>query len=840
MKRLLTILFAVISLQLAAQTQTSLPSGSVPFGSVYLAPDSSVWAGATGKTFKKIGVKADITRLDDSISALRTSIIGKVDKITGKGLSTEDYTTAEKSKLAGIEAGAEVNVNADWTAVSGDAMILNKPTFVATESDPVFLGQKGAVNGVATLNSSGKIPNAQIPALALVDTYVAASQAAMLALSSAEQGDVAIRTDLSKTFILTDNNYSTLASWKELLSPVIPAETDPIWGASPSAGITSTNIANWNTAYTYSQVGHLPLSGGTLSGTLNGTSSTFNSTIRAQNFNVFESSASRGGLYTYNIISGAGTDYSVGLFSEVEAWIAPNGATTRTARFTSSLTQFSTNTTILGHTTIGAAGGVRSLSIPGANSGGIYLYGAYSGSPASPGIDIYNQLGILTFSHNSNGGSTNIAGNLNLTKSSPLLVLNDTGGLAAQIGSFSNQLNFVDNATGTKGFNINLSSGAPTFTYFAGSGDRILFTNSSGGVSAGSIGSGLSWDAVNKVLSATGGATGTVTGTGTAGYIGKWTSASNMSNSIMSESSSTIFVAGAINATAHYIIAGASPRGGIYTYSGISGSGSDYSLGLYSEGDLYLAASGTASKLLTLNTTSATFIVPITATSFSGAATGLTGTASGLNIGGNAATATNSTQWGGNTYAGADGSVSSYLMAYKGSNNWGPASVSYVQSFLGLGSAAYTASSAYYSSTNPSGYISGINSSMVTTALGYTPANSTYTISGIGTPTISGITNVSFTTNYDNHYIRVGNEVTVRGKFLLQPVGTGLTVVRVSFPTSPDPTRGTDSAVGSASGIGIANGQINMHVGTTSAEITMNATTPIGNEVYYEFTYTAL
>jgi len=45
----------------------------------------------------------------------------------GKQLSTEDYTTSEKSKLAGIEAGAEVNVNADWSATSGDAQILNKP-----------------------------------------------------------------------------------------------------------------------------------------------------------------------------------------------------------------------------------------------------------------------------------------------------------------------------------------------------------------------------------------------------------------------------------------------------------------------------------------------------------------------------------------------------------------------------------------------------------------------------------------------------------------------------------------------------------------------------------------
>jgi len=30
--------------------------------------------------------------------------------VTGKGLSTNDYTNAEKTKLEGIAAGAEVNV----------------------------------------------------------------------------------------------------------------------------------------------------------------------------------------------------------------------------------------------------------------------------------------------------------------------------------------------------------------------------------------------------------------------------------------------------------------------------------------------------------------------------------------------------------------------------------------------------------------------------------------------------------------------------------------------------------------------------------------------------------
>lgn len=43
---------------------------------------------------------------------LWNTVVNKVDKIEGKGLSTEDYTTEEKNKLAGIASGAEVNQNA--------------------------------------------------------------------------------------------------------------------------------------------------------------------------------------------------------------------------------------------------------------------------------------------------------------------------------------------------------------------------------------------------------------------------------------------------------------------------------------------------------------------------------------------------------------------------------------------------------------------------------------------------------------------------------------------------------------------------------------------------------
>jgi len=64
-----------------------------------------------------------------STSAVTSALDGKVDKVTGKGLSTNDYTTTEKNKLAGIASGAEVNVQSDWeqTNTSADDYIKNKP-----------------------------------------------------------------------------------------------------------------------------------------------------------------------------------------------------------------------------------------------------------------------------------------------------------------------------------------------------------------------------------------------------------------------------------------------------------------------------------------------------------------------------------------------------------------------------------------------------------------------------------------------------------------------------------------------------------------------------------------
>lgn len=87
----------------------------------------------------QISGKADTTYVNEQLDK-------KVDKVSGKQLSTNDYTNADKNKLSGIEEGAEVNVNADWNATSGDAQILNKPIIITeAEVDQKISTAVGAV-----------------------------------------------------------------------------------------------------------------------------------------------------------------------------------------------------------------------------------------------------------------------------------------------------------------------------------------------------------------------------------------------------------------------------------------------------------------------------------------------------------------------------------------------------------------------------------------------------------------------------------------------------------------------------------------------------------------------
>ena len=99
--------------------------------------------GVNGKTAYQSALDGGFIGTELEFNLFLSEVGNKVDKITGKGLSANDYTTTEKNKLAGIALGAEVNVNADWNATTGDAQILNKPSIPTQTSQLTNNGADG-------------------------------------------------------------------------------------------------------------------------------------------------------------------------------------------------------------------------------------------------------------------------------------------------------------------------------------------------------------------------------------------------------------------------------------------------------------------------------------------------------------------------------------------------------------------------------------------------------------------------------------------------------------------------------------------------------------------------
>ena len=74
----------------------------------------------------------------ENVDSLQTALNSKVDKVSGKGLSTNDYTTTEKNKLAGIASGATANigtvtqVKVGTTAYNPSSGVVSLPAYPTT------------------------------------------------------------------------------------------------------------------------------------------------------------------------------------------------------------------------------------------------------------------------------------------------------------------------------------------------------------------------------------------------------------------------------------------------------------------------------------------------------------------------------------------------------------------------------------------------------------------------------------------------------------------------------------------------------------------------------------
>ncbi len=135
-----------------------------------------------------------------------TSQWGTADPVLGAGEPGFESDTGQFKIGDGATAWSALTYAAVSTA-SGDTRYL-----LATAL--------AAANGVASLDSLGKLPSSQMPSLRVGKVNSVISQAAMLALAADDDLQFAIRTDISATFILPAlADPTVLGNWVQLPMP---------------------------------------------------------------------------------------------------------------------------------------------------------------------------------------------------------------------------------------------------------------------------------------------------------------------------------------------------------------------------------------------------------------------------------------------------------------------------------------------------------------------------------------------------------------------------------------------------------------------------------------------
>lgn len=160
-------------------------------------------------------------------------VSGKVDKVSGKGLSTNDYTTAEKNKLAGIASGAEVNVQSDWSVTdsTSDAFIKNKPTIPSAVAESTVSGWGFTKNTGTYSKPSGGIPKSDLASA--VQTSLGKADTALQSYTEQYKGTIT-GVSVNGTSIATSGTAN------------IPAASTSAYGVtklSSATNSTSTTLA---------------------------------------------------------------------------------------------------------------------------------------------------------------------------------------------------------------------------------------------------------------------------------------------------------------------------------------------------------------------------------------------------------------------------------------------------------------------------------------------------------------------------------------------------------------------------------------------------------------------
>ena len=203
-------------------------------------------------------VHADTTLRDATDSHPMAAITGLVAALTGKETAGSVATHDADTGAHGQTATGRAVLTAASTAAARTAIGLGnvdntsdagKPISTATQTaldGKQSTSEKGSAGGYASLDSGGKVPQAQLPAIAITE-YLGevANQTAMLALSG-QKGDWCIRTDTGAVWIITGTDPALLGSWTSVSYPASPVTS--VAGRTGDVTISEADVSGLGTA----------------------------------------------------------------------------------------------------------------------------------------------------------------------------------------------------------------------------------------------------------------------------------------------------------------------------------------------------------------------------------------------------------------------------------------------------------------------------------------------------------------------------------------------------------------------------------------------------------------
>ena len=231
-------------------THAALPNAHHDESHSIVSHDTTVTGAELNADHSKLTGVEDNAKDDQTGSEIVTLINAGGDLIDDNNIAA---TIARDSEVA-----TAVSTHAALTASHGVAAIADQVTVsaeidsdIATHAaaaDPHTIYQleseKGNANGYPDLDAGGKVPQAQLPLIALTQVFTAASEILQLALT-VEEGDVCVRTDENKSYIALNSDNVDMSDWQVLLTP-----TDAVTSVFGRAGVVSAQSDD----YTWAQI----------------------------------------------------------------------------------------------------------------------------------------------------------------------------------------------------------------------------------------------------------------------------------------------------------------------------------------------------------------------------------------------------------------------------------------------------------------------------------------------------------------------------------------------------------------------------------------------------------